>query len=39
MKGRQQLGPNSEELNEFFKHFLCQTAFGQPAPPQQQGTA
>mgnify|MGYP003630355914 FL=1 len=35
--GGQQLGPNSEELNEFFKHFFGQQPFGQQAPPQQQG--
>ncbi|NLQ18941.1 DegQ family serine endoprotease [Marinomonas sp. M1K-6] len=30
-----QLGPNSEELNEFFKHFFGQQPFGQQAPPPQ----
>ena len=34
-EGGQQLGPNSEELNEFFKHFFGQQPFGQQAPPQQ----
>ena len=32
----QQLGPNSEELNEFFKHFFGQQPFGQQAPQQEQ---
>ncbi|ETX10605.1 serine peptidase [Marinomonas ushuaiensis DSM 15871] len=36
-KGGQQLGPNSEELNEFFKHFFGQQPFSQPAPDQGQG--
>jgi len=35
-KGGQQLGPNSEELNEFFKHFFGQQPFRQPAPEQGQ---
>ncbi|MBD5772386.1 DegQ family serine endoprotease [Marinomonas colpomeniae] len=30
----QQLGPNSEELNEFFKHFFGQQPFGRNAPEQ-----
>jgi len=34
-EGGQQLGPNSEELNEFFKHFFGQQPFGQQAPQQQ----
>ncbi|MBR7889447.1 DegQ family serine endoprotease [Marinomonas sp. A79] len=34
-KGGQQLGPNSEELNEFFKHFFGQEPFGKQAPQQQ----
>ncbi|MCB5160957.1 DegQ family serine endoprotease [Marinomonas algarum] len=32
----QSLGPNSEELNEFFKHFFGQQPFGKQAPQQQQ---
>jgi serine protease Do len=32
----QQLGPNSEELNEFFKHFFGQQPFGQQTPKQGQ---
>ncbi|MFT2099534.1 DegQ family serine endoprotease [Marinomonas sp. 2405UD66-6] len=32
----QQFGPNSEELNEFFKHFFGQQPFGQQAPQQGQ---
>lgn len=35
-KGGQQLGPNSEELNEFFKHFFGQQPFNQPAPEKGQ---
>lgn len=31
----QPLGPNRDELNEFFKHFFGQQPFGQQAPPQQ----
>ena len=34
-EGGQQFGPNSEELNEFFKHFFGQQPFGQQSPPQQ----
>ncbi|TYL48594.1 DegQ family serine endoprotease [Marinomonas sp. IMCC 4694] len=33
--GGQQLGPNSEELNEFFKHFFGQQPFNKQAPQQQ----
>jgi serine protease Do len=35
-EGGQQLGPNSEELNEFFKHFFGQQPFGQQSPQQGQ---
>jgi serine protease Do len=35
-KGSQQLGPNSEELNEFFKHFFGQQPFNQPEPEKGQ---
>ncbi|MCV2403919.1 DegQ family serine endoprotease [Marinomonas sp. C2222] len=31
-----QFGPNSEELNEFFKHFFGQQPFGQQQEPQNQ---
>ncbi|GAB3489270.1 DegQ family serine endoprotease [Marinomonas epiphytica] len=31
-----QLPPNSEELNEFFRHFFGQQPFGQPAPQERQ---
>lgn len=34
-RDRQMLGPNREELNEFFRHFFGQQPFGQQAPPQQ----
>ena len=33
--GQRQLPPNSEELNEFFRHFFGQQPFGQQQAPQE----